>query len=159
MARTPQIEGWTTQLASAIAAAVSAFAPRLHGEEIVAFDVGCFPWHGTIELSILTAQQAERDNALLDPREVTAWPHYNFSAGLASWASTGGLTRSMAEAYRANEGDERAGVVETFLRASAQAVGQREVSEALGALSRSPHFRVTILHPDQGTDYFLTVTA
>ena len=73
-------EDWTRRLAAAIAAALREFTTlRRRGKPVVAFDVGCFPWHGFIELSILTTEEVEDDPLLLEPRGVASWRHYSAS--------------------------------------------------------------------------------
>jgi hypothetical protein len=150
----PDIEDWTSRLAEAIAAAVREFAPRLEGQEMVAFDVGCFPWHGTIELSILTAKQAAVDPGMLDPREVAAWPHYNFAAELETCGRGNETARSMASVYRTSRDEDRAVIVAAFLSAIAVAVNRQEVVSALSFFKQSHDFRITVLHPDEGTDHY-----
>ena len=72
-------DDWTPRLASALAVAVREFCTTLKGERVVCFDIGCFPWHGSIELSALTAAELDADPLMLSPRQIASWRFYNFS--------------------------------------------------------------------------------
>lgn len=147
---------WSTRLAAAMAATVREYAARrLSSKPIVAFNVGCFPWHGRIELSILTADELDSDPVLMEPGEIAAWLHYNIGVGLSSWepvmVSLGG---EMSAAYSGAAGRDKVAVTEAFLRACAEAAGRPEVAEALGSVGCDPRFRITVDHPDDGRDRF-----
>jgi hypothetical protein len=148
-------DDWTSRLASAIAAALREFSGSgLRGEPAAAFDVGCFPWHGSVELSVLTAAALDADPVLAEPGEQSAWPHYDFAAGLPAWEPVAELGRQMANAYRAAGEAGRPAVVEAYLRACAAAVASPLVQEALGALRHDSRFRVSVAHPDDGRQFW-----
>src|SRR5690349_20610174 len=93
-------DDWTPRQAAAVAAALREYSAwRLQGRSVAALDVGCFPWHGSIELSVLTAEELDADPVLLEPDELAAWHHYNFPVGLSSWDPAVELGRQMADAY------------------------------------------------------------
>jgi len=146
-------DDWTPRLASALAVAVREFCTPLGGEPVVCLDVGCFPWHGFIELSALTAAEMDADPALLDPREVASWRFYNFSEGVAWWAATAELRERMSQTYYAAEEKSRAATAEAFLRACAKAAAVPQVEAALSSLPRDPRFRVRVAHPDSGREF------
>ena len=146
-------EAWMPRLASAIVGAVREFgARRLRREPVVAFALGCFPWHGTIELSVLTADELDADPVLLEPGELAAWHHYNFAVGLSAWEPE--LGRLMSEGYRASGDADRAATVAAFLRACAAAVASPEVAAALASLERDPRFTIGVAHPDDGREFY-----
>ncbi len=147
-------DDWTTCLAKAIAATLREIGPQLRGKPVVAFDIGCFPWHGSIELSVLTAEELNADPALWDPSEVAAWDHYNFAIELPSWHPAAELGRRMANAYYSAADGGRQATVEAFLRACAAAVASPEVTQSLAALLRDPRFRVSVSHPDDGRMFY-----
>jgi hypothetical protein len=129
-------------------------ARRLLGESVVELNVGCFPWHGQVEISFLTAKERDSDPALQEPGEIAAWSHYNFGAGLASWGTVAALGHLMSAAYYgAAEGDKSA-TVEAFCRACATAAARPEVAEALGSLSCDPGLRISVDHPDNGRAFY-----
>lgn len=147
-------DDWTPRLAQALAAALQEFSESLRGKTAIALDVGCFPWHGSFELSVLTAEEFENDSALMQPGEQAAWPHYNFSGGLASWTATAVLGHQMRELYQTAGEGERAAAVSMFLRAVAVATASPEVTNALTSLKRDPRFQVFVMHPDDGQQFF-----
>jgi hypothetical protein len=143
--------GLDPRLASAIAAALREIGSGwLRGKPVAALDVGCFPWHGSIELSVLTAEELDSDPGLLEPGEAAAWHHYNFPVGLASWNAAVELGRPMGEAYRMACEGGRAATADAFLRACARAVASPDVAAALSSLECDPRFRVSVVHPDNG---------
>jgi len=143
-------DDWTPRLASAVASAVREFSPLLRGESVVCLDIGCFPWHGFIELSALTAAELDTDPSKMDPREVASWRFYNFSAGVKSWAAAEGLGERMSETYDAAEDSNLAVTAEAFMLACARAAEAPEVLAAVSSLPRDPRFRVRVTHPDSG---------
>jgi hypothetical protein len=147
-------DDWTPRLASAIVSAVQEFSTQMCGEPVAAFDIGCFPWHGFVELSVLTATELDADPALLEPREVAAWRYYNFSGGVASWTATAELGRRMAEAYYAADDGTRAATAESFMRACALAVASPQVGAALDSFARDQRFRLRVAHPDSGREFW-----
>jgi hypothetical protein len=146
---------WTPRLASAIAAALREFsASGLRGKPVAALDVGCFPWHGSVELSVLTAEELDADPVLMQPGEQAAWPRYDFAAELPAWELASDLGRQMADAYQAAGEAARPATVEAYIRACAAAVASPQVQEALGALRRDPRFRISVAHPDDGRQFW-----
>src|SRR5687768_12625677 len=127
---------WTPRLAEAVAAAVREFAPRLGDAAVALFALDCHPWHGLIELSVLTAAEVAADARLAEPGEIAAWRHYNFAEGLPSWQSAEALGREMRAVYDA--ATDRAAAAEACLRACARAAASAQVLAALKQLPRAP---------------------
>jgi hypothetical protein len=148
-------DDWIPRLASAIAGALKEFgASVLRGEPVAAFDIGCFPWHGSVELSILTGAALDVDPVLAEPGEQAAWPQYNFAIGLAAWEPAAELGHRMADVYQGTGEADRPAVVEAYLRACASAVACPQVQAALGELRRDPRFWVSVAHPDDGRQFW-----
>jgi hypothetical protein len=143
-------DGWTVQLADAIAAALHEFSPRLGGEKVALLAVDCHPWHGSVDLAVLTASEVATDPLLADPAEMAAWRYHNITRELSSWEPVERLGREMQSAYES--GDRRA-VAEGYLRACATAVTSTKVVAALRLLERSSGFRVSVAHPDDGREF------
>lgn len=79
---------WMSALAAAVVETLIEFQSADGTRcSIVAVDLGCYPWHGTLELSILTEEEADRTPELVDPSEAAAWKHYNFAKDLPAWKS------------------------------------------------------------------------
>ncbi|MBN9523814.1 hypothetical protein J0H58_35770 [bacterium] len=151
----PVVPGdWTPQLASAVAAALREFgASGRCTSPLVVLDVGCFPWHGSVELSALTAADLSADPVLAEPGEQAAWPHYNLASGLSAWAAADEPGRRMQEAYYADD-EARAATAEAYMRACAAALATPQVTAALESLARDPRFRVRVAHPDSGREFW-----
>ncbi|MDX1944351.1 MAG: hypothetical protein SFU86_03015 [Pirellulaceae bacterium] len=146
-------DDWIPRLVSALAVAIREFCTPLGGERVVCLDIGCFPWHGSIELSALTAVELEADPLMLSPREVASWRFYNFSDSVASWTQTAELGKRMSQAYYAADDDSRAAIAEAFMRACAIAATVPEVEAAFRSLPQDPRFRVRVVHPDSGQEF------
>jgi hypothetical protein len=150
---------WTQRLAQSVAAAVRHFhQSELKGCPVVVFDLGCFPWHGSIELSFLTAAEVDADPHLFDRSAIASWTHYNFVGVKEPWPAGKELGQLMADLYHdtddEDERDIRGTVVEMFLRASAAAVATPEGTAALGELTRDPRFQIWVQHPDTGQEFW-----
>ena len=114
-------------------------------------DLGCFPWHGVLELSALTVAEASVDPTLIHPAEVAAWRHYNFAAHGIAWRSAARLGREMAAAYHTCGRLERPDMAVTFLRACAFACASPEVASPLYSLAG---VQLRVLHPDTGVMFW-----
>ena len=141
-------------MADAIAAALREFHPKICDAPVAIFAVGCFPWHGFVELSLLTAKELNEEPALIDQAEMAAWRYYNFAFDLAAWKSTKDLVREMADAYNAASDTDREVISDAFFKACAAAVASAEVTEAVSQLRRDVRFRVSVSHPDDGREFF-----
>lgn len=140
-----ELNDWSARLSIAVAVSLRDLFSR--SEPLAAIDLGCFPWHGRIELSALTLRGTQTDPELLNPNEVAAWDYYNFAEHLPSWRIVALLGHEMREAYRAAGDSEREPTVEVFLRACTTAVGSPQVA---AALPENPQIRFTVCHPDTG---------
>ena len=144
---------WTTQLAAAVTATLHEYGAELPDTPIAVFHVGCYPWHGAVELSLLTAEELATDPLLRAPEEVGAWQHYDFAADMESWEAATPLKRQMARDYADAPEAERPAVVAAYVRACAEAVAAPAVSDALAALNRSQGFRSSVTHPDTHREF------
>ena len=148
----PALDDWKRSLADTIAATVREFAPVLRGIPVVLLALDCQPWHGSLELSLLTAAEAEADNRLADPSEMAAWQFYELSAGLPSWQPAALLGRSMQAAYAS--APDRRDTAEGYFRACAEALASPDVAGVVGSLARADEFRMSVAHPDDGREFF-----
>ena len=143
-------DDWTQQLASAIAATLREFAPRIGAEPLAMLALDCHPWNGTLGLAALTATEVVSDNLLADPAEMAAWQHFDYAGELPSWQAASGLGKRMKSAYEAGD---RPAVSEAFFRAAAAALTSHVVSDSLAAFSRTDNFRLSVAHPDDGREF------
>jgi len=128
------------------------FREQVDGQ-IECFAVDCHPWHGTLDLAVLTHAEVKNDPVLSDPAEMAAWKHYHFASRLASWAAASELAAQMQAAYNAAN-ENRAGVAEEYLRACASAVATDEVQQSLARYELSHAFSISVRHPDNEQEYY-----
>jgi len=145
-------ETWSSDLAGIIAATVAELAPNFAGESIAMLAIDCHPWHGTLALCVLTESECADDPELRDPAEMAAWRFFECSEGVDAWSPAFALAESMRAAYDA--ADDSAAVAGSYLQNCADALAHQSVSDALSKLNVSPQFRLSITHPDVGTEYF-----
>ena len=140
---------WIKSLATAVADALHALADA--GEALVAVDLGCFPWHGRLELSVLTAAEATANATLLAPDEVAAWERHDFARTSDPWWGTDAFALQMADAYQSAAEGDRGRVVEEFLPARAAAMADPVVTAAAGRHGRTVRH---VRHPDTFVEHF-----
>jgi hypothetical protein len=145
---------WASDLSAPIAEALGAFIDTHPDEPISVFSIGCYPWHGSIELSLLTTEEELANPELQSFREMAAWKYYHFAKKYASWKITNGLGRQMKDVYYDDEDTEPNQVTLAFLKACSTAVASSAVAEKIDRLNRSKGFRITITHPDTGEEFF-----
>lgn len=149
-----RFEQWSVRLCAVLAAALQEVASVLgDSHTFAALDLGCFPWHGSLELSLLTAAEFQADPGLKDVEEVASWQYQAISDDLGSWRGAVGLEQSMKAAYDGS-GQERQRVARGFMRACARAMADPGVQSALCLLSRHSQFRVYVVHPDTGESFY-----
>jgi hypothetical protein len=139
------MDRWSEQLAAAIRAALEE-AP-LAGSDIHMLAIDLQPWHGTLQLALLSSREAEKDPELADAAEMASWEHFEFTESLAGWAPAANLARQMCSAYEAAD-DKRATGLDYF-KACARALAD--------VFSSSPGYTVVLAHPDDGEEYFKLV--
>jgi hypothetical protein len=144
-------EDWTDRFAATVAATVHGFTIQPLGK-LALFAVDCHPWNGFLGLAILTTEEAESDNSLLDIEEMAAWRHYHFSNTLPTWSPAEVLGHEMQEAYEA-AGDRRT-AARDFLNACARAMHYTNVVEAIELLKHDGAFRISVVHPDDGEEFY-----
>ncbi len=142
---------WTPRLAAAVADAIREFAPTLRGSPVVLLAVDCHPWHGSVDLAVLTAGEVAADAGLADPADMAAWQHYCFSDRLAAWRPVAALGAEARRGYEAAADPQAA--AEAFMRACAAATAHPEVVAAAELLERAAGFRFTVTHPDDGREF------
>ena len=149
---------WIAQLKSVIADTIREFSPRIRGTPIILLVVDCFPWHGSIELSILTLEESVSDPALMDLNDIAAWRHYNFADKLASWQSVKLLGRQMADAYYATTNEGRHSIADVFSRECAVALASAEVVQAIQSLTCASGFQAFVPQPDDRGEFHCVQT-
>ena len=145
------LNDWTQRLATATAKAVREFAPTLAGEPVILLALDCHPWHGSIDLAVLTHREVEASPFLHNPTEMASWQHFYFSSSLESWKTVDELAAEMKAAYYSASDMEQ--VAEAFMIACAHVAFYPEVVESVELFVRHANFRISVTHPDNGHEF------
>ena len=114
--------------------------------------VVCLPWHGLLSLAVLTAEELAEDARLADPRTTMDWQHGEFTEEVEAWGLTTPLAQEMRSAYSSSP--DCPAEARAFLRACARAAASLRVAEAVSLLRRASGFRISVPHPDDGSEFF-----
>jgi hypothetical protein len=130
-------------LTQALEAELRLHQPRLASETVRIFDLGCFPWHGTLELSFLTDHEPRLNTRVRAAELVAEWRLYNF---VPAWPRAQELGSGMRAHW--TSASEKKIVADQYFRACASAVCSSKVAGALDAYHRSSDFVVRVADPD-----------
>ena len=144
-------ETWSSDLAGIVAATLVELMPRFAGDKLAMLAIDCHPWHGTLALCVLTESECADAPDLRDPAEKAAWKFFECSDGADAWSPAAALAESMRDAYES--ADDRATVAAEYLKHCADSLAHHSVAETLKRVDTSPQFRLSITHPDDGTEY------
>ncbi|MEL6180551.1 MAG: hypothetical protein AAFS10_16445 [Myxococcota bacterium] len=110
--------------------------------ELLRLDVGVFPWHGWIELSLLFSEEADADAELID--DIAAWPSYNFSNYTEKeWSEVQEICDSMKAMYSSD-----IEIAHKYFEAAAEVMKRTTILQALKNKYLSKSFKITLTHPD-----------
>jgi hypothetical protein len=114
-----------------------------------AFDLGCFPWHGYLELSFLTVDEQQMVACADAYSRIAERRLYNFASKRDSplRRQREQLDARMRENW-ANSEDKKV-VTESFLQAAALVLTSQAVSHELQKFRRAEGFVVTVFDPDK----------
>lgn len=126
------------QIEAALSAKLSEMVPDFQGRVVRRLDVGVFPWHGTLELSVLLADD------ICEERDIASWPNYAVS-GLAEgdWPEAVEYCREMQRQWQANTR-----LTTSFLELVSEALWSQDVRASIDGFNKSDDFVVTVLDPD-----------
>jgi hypothetical protein len=140
-----ELGGFTNPLSLAIAKELEIQQSNLSSENMRVFDLGCFPWHGYLELSFLTDNEPQL-NERSPLGVIGGWRLYNF---VSKWHATMGLGAQMQRDWElAPSSDLKARVTERYLKACAFAMLSTEVSSRLSHYRLAPDFQLRVVDPD-----------
>ena len=105
------------------------------------------PWHGTLQLALLSCREAEEDPELADAAEMASWEQFEYTESLAGWAPAADLAKQMRHAYETADDKQATGL--GYFKASARALAE--------VFPSSPGYTVVLAHPDDGDEYFKLV--
>jgi hypothetical protein len=120
-------------------------------EQIRAFDLGCFPWHGYLELSFLTTREPNIPQSVDPFSRIAEWRFYNF--GVRSHTSIRSAREGLGarmQRYWDVHGSAPA-VSERFLQAAALVATHPEVSSELRLFPLAGDFQTTVFDPGHST--------
>lgn len=120
---------------------------RLSAETMRAFDLGCHPWHGYLELSFLTIDEPHLGTHSGKFDEIAAWRWYNFTQTFTSgWPQATDIERWMKARW--DEAEEKQVVSDVFLGAAVSVVESGPVLAELARYRRTSDFEITVFDPD-----------
>ena len=128
-----------TEIESAFVAKLNRLVEEFSGKTLRRLDFGVFPWHGTIEISVLLVDDQ------CSSSDIASWPHYDAShMSEGQWPEVDILCQHMAKIWQL---DSRSS--EQMFRLIGEAVKSPAVSSTIGNFSRSDSFEVTLFNPDR----------
>ena len=122
--------------------------PALASETMRAFDVGCFPWHGYVELSFQTMDESPVVTRSDAYARIAEWRLYNFASKRDS------SPRKQREHLGARmkrswlHSQDKKAATESFLQAIVLALKSQAIDAELQNFQRSADFVVTVFDPD-----------
>lgn len=122
--------------------------PALSSETVRAFDLGCFPWHGYLELSFLTPDEPQLA-ASADPfSRIAEWRLYNFASrqDLLLRRQRERLGARMARTW--SDAHDKKVATESFLQAAVLVVKSEPVCRELQKFNCVKGFVTTVFDPD-----------
>lgn len=126
------------EIETLLAARLETAKKEFSGKLIQRLDIGVFPWHGAIELSLLLADDT------CDVEDIAGWPNYNFSdAQNGKWPEALNIYRRMQTLWEAGTKS-----TESFALFG-EAVKSRHVQSVVNEFNRSEGFLVTLFDPDR----------
>ncbi len=141
-------EEFSEALSEIIATCLRQWQHRLHFEAMRALDLGCFPWHGYLELSFLTTQEMFEETEDNDKWEnIGDWRWYNFNEECRDWEEFKHLTQWIRGKWYQPE-KEREAEIEPLFEASARALSSPPVIQELRNYLLTPDFQLSVFHPD-----------
>lgn len=120
---------------------------RLSGQKMRILDLGCFPWHGYLELSFLTTHEPQM-KGIRDKKACTGnWRLYDFPHTFVSgWPQAIDLAKRMKRTYAAYA--EPAAFAQSCFEACARALRSKQVARALSDYRLTDDFELRVLDPD-----------
>ncbi len=132
------------ELAELIAEALRENRPRFDAETVRAVDLGCFPWHGTLELSFLTTSEP---GLRIERSPFTSVGDWRFYDVMPDWPAAKNVATAMRREWATSK-DQRA-TADAYFRTCATALRSGVVGDALALYKRSTDFTLQVLNPDQ----------
>ncbi|BCL93370.1 hypothetical protein ACNRBV_04030 [Ralstonia pseudosolanacearum] len=127
-----------SQLEAALSAKLSEMVTQFQGKVVRRLDIGVFPWHGTLELSVLLADD------VCEERDIASWPNYDVSRlSGGEWPEAVECCKEMQHQWVSNTA-----LTTSFLELVGEVVRSQDVRASIDSMKRSDDFVVTVLDPD-----------
>lgn len=138
---------FTNELTTALAYELKFWHHRLYSEQIRAFNLGCYPWHGYLELSFLTDNEYFGNRA--DAKYIIGdWRWYDFTSGWNyKWARAEELAEWMTKYY--NDSEDGIKAADELFRACAKAVTSPQVKAELQKYNLTEDFEISVFNGDE----------
>ncbi len=131
------IDDIETLIANKLSEAITQFEEK----EIKLIDIGVFPWHQSIEISLLFSDE------IADVEDIASWEHYDFSKmSEGHWNEALTLADEMYHIW------EKDCNIPPVLNDFATAVNSEKVIRVLKQLKLSDDFSIQILNPDKPSE-------
>ena len=142
------IQSLKPELEHALFAKLTELVQEYENREMLRLDIGVFPWHGTIELSVLFADDD------CDENDIANWPHYNVSQlSEGKWPEAMKSCKDMQHLW-----EENPSLSQGFFQLVAEAVKSERVQSSIESIVKSESFALTLFDPDnkKSENYCLT---
>jgi hypothetical protein len=140
-----------TELQKFLPVYLEKMADKFREEQIRVFDVGCFPWHGGIELSFLTANEDNFEKEY-GKYSMGNWRLYSFNQEIyeKEWGPMGSICYKMRECWESS--DEYRQKSDELFMACAEVAASKQVRDAFKYYNLTSDFEINVFHPDCGTE-------
>ena len=133
------LQEFQTELTAALANEIRSREQQFARYTVRTLDLGVFPWHGFIELSLLTTEDACPENWIAD------WKFYNFTyTRTGQWPDVVWLATWMQDFY---ERDPEGNAPNIFA-AAGNALASAAVHDALKHYKKAEAFHLSVFNPD-----------
>lgn len=118
-------------------------------EVMVAFDLGCHPWHGYIEPSFLTTAEPEKITPEEKWQSVGVWKLYNFPDQGTGWTRVAEIAQWMQSEW--TNSPQKQATAKRFFQTCVSVVMSNEVIQSLKSFHLALDFEATVMDPDDST--------
>lgn len=122
---------------------------RFSNEVMLAFDLGCHPWHGYLEPSFLTTTEPEKILPEEKWQSVGSWKLYNFPYQGSGWLKVAEIEKWMQTEW--TNSSQKQATAGCFFQLCARVVMSNEVIQCLKSFHLALDFEAAVMDPDDST--------
>ena len=131
------MENWQKAFEVAVLEKLDNAATEFGDSGVQILDIGVFPWHSALELSLLLSSDE------CDRRDIADWPPYDYSKfNEGKWPAAQPVAEYLSE-WLARDFD-----LESILKGVAMVMRSPAVTQKLESFRLAPEFEVQVLDPD-----------